>query len=127
MESKSSILFYFMKEVYATSDDFMDKLNDLVEKYKARERYDYIQGELTDDILEIFPMPGKDFYFSTPQPLKGDDCVSEGVYTNALQSYLYETVDSAIFRFAYEYVISRVFAYWNDFNNYLKDYNPIEQ
>lgn len=124
MANNTKTLFHFERDVYATSEDFMDKLNDLVEKYKARERYDYIQGELTDDILEIFPVSGKAFF--TPQPLKGDDCVSEGVYTNALQSYLYETVDSAIFRFAYEYVISRVFAYWNDFNNYLKDYNPIE-
>ena len=125
MDSNTKTLFSFERDVYATSEDFMDKLNGLVDKYKVRERYDYIQGELTDDILEIFPVSGRAFF--TPQPLKGDYCVSKEAFEDALQVYLYETVDSAIFRFAYEYVISRVFAYWNDFNNYLNDYNPIEQ
>ena len=125
MDSNTKTLFCFERDVYATSEDFMDKLNGLIDKYKVRERYDYIQGELTDDILEIFPVSGKAFF--TPQPLKGDDCVSKEAFEDALQVHLYETVDSAIFRFAYEYVISRVFAYWNDFNNYLKDYDPIEQ
>lgn len=125
MDSNTKTLFHFERDVYATSENFMDKLNGLIEKYKARERYAYIKDELTNDILEIFPVPVKAFY--TPQPLKGDDRVSEEAFEDALQMYLHETVDSAIFRFAYEYVIPRVCAHWNDFNNYLDDYDPIEQ